>query len=102
MTGVRVVLGLAALVAACVFVIWIQAKRVKRRESENKALRQANRDAAARLERIRRYIAKNKIVTEEAEREKRGLEKTPDGDLVRRANDLFGVRDRRGGDTSGD
>jgi hypothetical protein len=98
MIGVYIVLGLAALAGACVFVIWIQAKRIKRFKSENEALRQANRDAAARLEHIRRYIAKNKIVMEEAEHERRDLEKTPDGGLVRRANNLFGgVREPAGG-----
>ena len=102
MTGVYIVLGLIALAAVCVLIIWIQAKRIKTYKSENASLRQANRDAAVRLEHIREYIAKNKIVMEEAEHERRELWETPDSDLVNRANSLFGgVREPSGGNGNG-
>ena len=102
MTGVYIVLGLIALAAVCVLIIWIQAKRIKTYKSENASLRQANRDAAVRLEHIREYIAKNKIIAEEADGNRRELDQTPDSGLADRANSLFlgrdgGVREPDGG-----
>jgi uncharacterized membrane protein len=98
MTGVYIVLILAALAGICVFIIRHQAKRIKDYKAENESLRRENREAVLRIEHLRHYMAKNKIVTEEAEREKRGLEKTPDAGLADRANSLFGgVRKPAGG-----
>jgi uncharacterized membrane protein len=100
MTGVYVILGLAALAGVCVFIIRLQAKRIKSYRAENESLRQANRKAVSRLEHLRQYIVKNKIITEEAEHERRELENTPDSGLVDRANGLFGgVRKPAGGVT---
>ena len=102
MTWVYIVLGLIALVAICVFVIWIQGKRIKEYRTVNEHLGRANHEAALRLEHIREYIAKNKIVMEEAEHERRELWETPDSDLVNRANSLFGgVREPSGGNGNG-
>jgi uncharacterized membrane protein len=100
MIGACIALGLAVFAAACVFIIRIQAKRARRYREEAESLRRANREAARRLEYLRRYMAKNKTVTEEAEHERRELEKTPDGGLADRANNLFGgVREPAGGVT---
>jgi hypothetical protein len=98
MTGVYIVLGLASLAGIGVLIIHRQAKRIKDYKAETESLRRENQEAASRLEHLRQYMVKNKIVTEEAEHEKRELEKTPDAGLADRANSLFGgVRKPAGG-----
>lgn len=98
MISLYIALGLTALAAVCVFYVWFQAKRIKNYRAENESLLRANRDAALRLEHIREYTAKNKIIAEEAEHERRELGETPDSGLVNRANSLFGgVREPGGG-----
>ena len=103
MISLYIALGLTALAAVCVFYVWFQAKRIKNYRAENESLLRANRDAALRLEHIREYTAKNKIIAEKAEHEKQELEKTADSGLVHRADSLFGggVRGPGGGGNGG-
>jgi hypothetical protein len=100
---IYIVLGLVAVCAAVVLISVGQAKRIKRYREENAALHAEIRDAAARLERLREYTARNKSIEEAANGERRELNATTDGALVSRANALFGgVRDGQGGDNGGD
>jgi predicted Holliday junction resolvase-like endonuclease len=89
MTGVYAVAGLTALCGLLVFIIFTLSKRVKRYKAGNRALREAVRDAAAQLERLKENTAKNRSIEEAANAKRRELGETADGGLAGRANRLF-------------
>jgi translation elongation factor EF-Ts len=99
MITVYIILGLAALCAVLGLITGVQARRVKKYEQENAAMRVAMHDAAARLEHVYEYIRKNNLVEEEANAQRQELSNTDDAGLASRANALFGsgVRDKPDG-----
>jgi hypothetical protein len=88
----------AAALAAAVAGLALSAKRtlgrLKAAEEERDALSAGVEKAAARLEALADLAARNKTIEEEADEKRRELDESSDGDLVNRANNLFGgVRD---------
>lgn len=92
MTIVYIILGLLALCAILGVAVRIQAGRIKAVKTENKNLRGAVSEAAAELERVRKYAEKNRAVEGNADAQRQELGATDDSGLARRANNLFGVR----------
>jgi hypothetical protein len=97
MTGIYIVCGFIALCVIFVLIIRVQSKRIKNYKNENAELHANIQNAAEQLEHLRGYIAKNKLIEEAANAERRELNETADGSLIGRANNLFGVRDKGGG-----
>jgi hypothetical protein len=95
---IYLILGIAALCAVLILIVYIQSKIVKKYKNENAAMRVEINNAAARLEHIREYMNKSEKIGEAANAERKELNKTDDGALACRANALFGgVRNGGGG-----
>jgi Tfp pilus assembly protein PilN len=93
---IGVLIGLCGILG---LVIYLQSKRIQHNNNENAALQGEIQHAAEKLEQIRDYTAKNKMVEEDANEERQSLKETADDGLVDRANALFGgVRDTGGSD----
>jgi Tfp pilus assembly protein PilO len=73
-----------------------QKKRADRAEAEAVSLREAFRQAEEKAGRLRRAQEKQTKAEVKANEERKELSNTADSDLVRRANGLFGVRDKSG------
>jgi hypothetical protein len=97
MTSFHVVVGLGAIISVLITTVYACLQGIKRYKKENMELRGEIQNAAARLERLKEYTAKNKNAEEAANAERRELNETADGGLAGRANNLFGVRDKGGG-----
>jgi type II secretory pathway component PulJ len=89
MTSFHIVVVLSAIITALAVAVYGCLWDIKQRKKENAALREAMRDAAAQLERLKEYTAKNRSIEEAANAERRELENTADGGLAGRANGLF-------------
>jgi hypothetical protein len=99
MTSIHIVVALSAVFSALAVAVYACLLDIKRYRKENGALREAMRDAAARLGRLKEYTAKNRSIEEAANAKRRELGETADSGLVNRANSLFGsgMRDVGGG-----
>jgi predicted Holliday junction resolvase-like endonuclease len=92
MIGVYAVLILIAICVILVVVICIQAKVCKKAKQENASLREAFLQVQNRAERLQKALGGIAKLEENANAERQELNRTPDADLVNRANGLFGVR----------
>jgi Tfp pilus assembly protein PilO len=101
MTAVYIILALAAICAVTGFILSLQIKRAKRAEAEAAGLHDAFRRITERAEALQAAQKQTTQIMEEANAERRELNAAADGDLASRANALFGVRDRQGGDSGG-
>jgi Tfp pilus assembly protein PilN len=101
MTSIHIVVVLSAIISALGVAVYACLWDIKRYRKENMALRGEIQNAAARLEHLRRYTEKNKLIEEAANEERKSLNETSDGGLAGRANNLFGVRNGAdGGDAA--
>ena len=101
MITVYIILALAAVCAVTGFIISVQIKRARKAETEAAGLRAAFRQAGRRAEALQTAQKQTTQIMEEANAERRNLNAAADGDLVSRANALFGVRDGQGGGSGG-
>jgi uncharacterized membrane protein len=101
MIAVYIILALIAVCAVTGFILSLRIKRDRRAEAEAARLHDAFRQAARKAEALQAAQKQTTQITEEANAERRELNAAADSDLVSRANALFGVRDRRGGDSGG-
>ncbi|MDR1574906.1 MAG: hypothetical protein LBS37_02765 [Treponema sp.] len=101
MITVYIILGLAGVCAATGFILSLQIKRARRAEAEAKALHDAFWQVARKAEALQAAQKQTTQIMEEANAERQKLNTTADSDLVSRANSLFGVRDRQGGNSGG-
>jgi uncharacterized membrane protein len=101
MIPVYIILGLASACAVTGFILSAQIKRAKRAEAEAARLHDAFWQAARKAEALQSAQKQTTRITEEANAERQELNDTADGDLVARANALFGVRDKQSGNNGG-
>jgi hypothetical protein len=101
MIPVYIILGLASACAVTGFILSVQIKRAKKAEAEAARLHDAFWQVARKAEALRSAQKQTTRITEEANAERQKLNTAADGDLVARANALFGMRDRQGGHRSG-
>jgi Tfp pilus assembly protein PilO len=102
MTAVCIILGLPVVCAVAGFIISLQIRRARRAEAEAARLNGAFRQAARKAEALQAAQKQTTQIMGEANAERQELNNTADSDLVSRANALFGVRDRQGGNNGGD
>jgi Tfp pilus assembly protein PilO len=101
MITVYIILGLAAVSAVTGFILSLQINRAKRAEAEAARLNDAFRQVARKAEALQAAQKQTTQIMEEANAERRELNAAADSDLASRANALFGVRDRQGGNNGG-
>jgi Tfp pilus assembly protein PilO len=94
-------LGLVAVCAVLGFMLAIQIKRAKKAEAETARVHDAFRQVAGKARALQAAQKQTTHITEEANAERQKLNAAADSDLASRANALFGVRDRQGGNTGG-
>jgi hypothetical protein len=88
---------ISTVMCALVAAVYACLKDIGRYKKENVALRREVQNAAEYLACLVEYEARDKCIGEEANNERQALKETADGDLVNRANALFGgVRDKGG------
>jgi septal ring factor EnvC (AmiA/AmiB activator) len=85
-----VTLILLALLAACVMAVVIQTKRARAYKADVERLSGIQEEINRMIERGGALEAKKKKLEEEADELRKALNDAGDGDLVRRANALFG------------
>jgi type II secretory pathway pseudopilin PulG len=85
-------LVMAVIAAAAILIAILQGKRAKKAEKESAALREAFLQVKEKAERLEKALGDSAKVEEKANEERKELARTPDADLVNRANSLF-VRD---------
>jgi cbb3-type cytochrome oxidase subunit 3 len=100
MTG-SLILFLFALCLILAVIIYIQAKGNKKTKQEAAALHEAFWDAARKAERLQAALGKQTEAEVKAHEERQDLAGTANGDLVHRANGLFGVPDKPGPGSAG-
>jgi Tfp pilus assembly protein PilO len=98
---VYIILALVAVCAVTGFILSLQIKRAKKAEAEAGRLHDAFWQAARKAEDLQAAQKQTTQIMEEANAERQKLNTTADSDLVSRANALFGVRDRQGGNNGG-
>jgi predicted Holliday junction resolvase-like endonuclease len=84
---------IAILVAACavlIITVKYQRNRADLAQAEAASLHEAFWDAARKAERLQAALGKQAEAEVQADEERKELAGTADGDLVRRANNLFG------------
>ena len=79
----------ALITAAAIFIAILGWKRAKKAEAENKALHEAFWQIEKKAERLQKALGETAKIEEEANAERTELARTPDSDLVGRANNLF-------------
>ena len=95
--------GIGAIILLCAFfgtIIFIQTAVIRKYKIENAEFKTEIKNAAKRLEHLREYIRKEKIIMEAGNEKMRELENTPDSGLAGRANALWGGV-RNGGKDNG-
>jgi DNA repair ATPase RecN len=97
MSGFHIVVALSAVISILAVAVYACLNELKRYKKETTLLRNEIENAAARLEHLRQYAAKHKIIEEAADAERRELNETADSGLAARANALFWVRDQTSG-----
>jgi Tfp pilus assembly protein PilO len=100
-TAVYIILGLAAVCVILGFIVSLQIKRAGKAEAEAARLHDAFRRITGRAEALQAAQKQTTQIMEESNAERRELNTAADSDLVSRANALFGMRDRRGGNGGG-
>jgi Tfp pilus assembly protein PilO len=100
-TAVYIILALAAICVILGFIVSLQIKRARKAEAEAARLHDAFWRVARKAEALQTAQKQTTQITEEANAERRELNAAADSDLVSRANALFGMRDRRGGNGGG-
>jgi Tfp pilus assembly protein PilO len=100
-TAVYIILGLVAVCAVMGFILSLQIKRAKKAEAEAARLHDAFWQVAGKAEALQGAQKQTTQIMEEANAERQNLNATADGDLVSRANALFGMRDRQGNNHGG-
>jgi Tfp pilus assembly protein PilO len=101
MITVYIILGLAAVCAVTGLILSTQIKRARRAEAEAARLNDAFGQAARKAEALQTAQKQTAQITEEANAERQKLNAAADSALVSRANALFGMRDRQGGNSGG-
>jgi biopolymer transport protein ExbB/TolQ len=96
-----IILGLVAACAITGVILCLQIKRAGKAEAEAARLHDAFWQVARKAEALQTARKQTTQITEEANAKRQKLNTTADSDLVSRANDLFGVRDGRGGNNGG-
>jgi alpha-D-ribose 1-methylphosphonate 5-triphosphate synthase subunit PhnG len=101
MISAYIILALILLCAALGLIIYAQAKGNKKTKQEAAALHEAFWDAARKAERLQAALGKQTEAEVKAHEERQDLAGTANGDLVHRANGLFGVPDKPGPSSAG-
>jgi type II secretory pathway pseudopilin PulG len=92
-------IAIAVLAVVCTILFIVakyQASRADRAQAEAGALHEAFWDAARKAERLQAALGKQTEAEVKANEERKSLAGTANGDLVHRANSLFGVPDKSG------
>ena len=82
--------ALALLSAGAAFLIKALGDRAKNAEADAKAQREALAQVKEQAGRVQKAASETAKAEVKANEERKSLEETPDGDLVNRANNLFG------------
>jgi hypothetical protein len=82
-------LVLAVIAAGAILIAVLQGKRAKKAEKQNAALHDAFWEVTKKAERLQKALGETAKVEEEADAERKELDRTPDAGLVDRANSLF-------------
>jgi hypothetical protein len=91
---------LVLVAAAAILAAILQGKRAKKAEKEAKALHEAFWQVKEKAERLQKALGETAKIEEEADAERTELARTPDVDLVDRANSLF-MQDNRNSKPAG-
>jgi hypothetical protein len=83
-------LVMAVISAAAILIAVSQGKRAAKAEKEVSALHDAFWEVREKAERLQKVIDASAKVEVKANEERKELDRTPDADLVNRANTLFG------------
>jgi predicted Holliday junction resolvase-like endonuclease len=89
MIGVYAVLILIAIIVILAFVIFIQAKVCRKAKQDTADMREAFLQVLDKSERLQKALGGIAKVEENANAERQELNRTPNADLVNRANGLF-------------
>jgi hypothetical protein len=98
---IYIILGLTAVSGILIFIVKMQSKRATKAEAESGRLHDAFWAMTQKAQDLQAALQQNTQVMEAANVERQKLNATADGELVSRANSLFGMRDKQAGNECG-